>query len=260
MMHRNLRSILRSRRLVLSLLAVAACAFAAGAAQATTNYGDVIGTNVTFNDVTETSTFGDPEPLFGSPSGVGNQLLFFPANFSASSSGGGVDNTGAQLQTEIATNGPLDTIDSILLTEAGDTNLTGIGTAATGTFLGIGGVITVLEASGSAIAPVLIPFDDSDVVYSPSNFLDLPGNPGTTAWTASLAVDVASVVPNATKVMLSLDNNLTAASEGGTSALIQKKVESGPAVVITVIPEPGTFALVGGGLLGLAFRARRRRA
>jgi len=258
MMHRNPSPSVR--RLALSFLAVGACALVAGVAQATTNYGDVIGTNVTFNDVTETSTFGDPEPLFGSPSGVGNQLLFFPANFSASSSGGGVDNTGAQLQTEITANGPLDTIDSILLSEAGDSNLTGIGTAATGTFLGISGVITVLEDIGGAITPTFITFDDSDVVYTPSNLLDLPGNPGATAWTASLAVDIASVVPNATKVMLSLDNNLAAASEGGTSALIQKKAVSGPAVTITVIPEPGTFALVGGGLLGLAFRARRRRA
>jgi hypothetical protein len=45
-----------------------------------------------------------------------------------------------------------------------------------------------------------------------------------------------------TQVELQLNNLLQANSESGTSSLIQKKAVSGP--IITVIPEPGTAALV----------------
>lgn len=254
MMHRNLCP----SRAVLSLLSLGACVLAAGAAQATTSYADVIGTNVSFTSIQETSTFGDPEPLFGAPSGTGNQLLFFPANFSANASGaGGIDQTGSQLQLEISANGPLDTLDELLFTEFGDTDLSGTGTDATGTFVALSGFVTVTETLSGAITPVVIPFVGT---FSPSDTLDLLTNPGTTVWSGTFSVDIAAAVANATKATLSLDNDLYAFSEAGTSASIQKKVASGPAITITVIPEPGTFALLGGGLLGLAIRARRRRA
>mgnify|MGYP006908244666 CR=1 FL=1 len=234
---------------------------AAASASATATSSDYTGTNFDFTGIQETSTFGDPEPLFGAPTGSGNQLLFFPTNFTASAGGGSFDQTGAQLQLMVQALGPLDTIEAFSLTEAGDTSLFGSGTGATGTFIGLGGTITVLEDIGGVL-PVaqIITFDDSDVVYSPSNVFTLPSDPGTTGWTASLYVDIAAIVPNATKIQIGFDNNLSAFSEVGTAASIQKKAVSGPTIVLEVIPEPGTFLLVATGLIALAIPARRNRA
>ena len=119
----------RSRAL-LSLIAAIGLGFAQAAA-ATTTYPDHVGGNVSFTGIQETSTFGDPEPLFGAPTGAGNSLHFFPASFSASSAGGGFDQTGSQLQLNISANTALDTILFVNITEFGDALLTGVGTAAT---------------------------------------------------------------------------------------------------------------------------------
>ena len=247
----------RTRALSIGLALAATLLFAAQS-NATTAYPDYVGPNIGFTGIQETSTFGDPEPLFGAPIGLGNQLLFFPANFSASSAGGaGVDQTGSQLQAQISAVGPLDTIDTINITEFGDAVLTGIGTAATGTFASMAGFITVLEDISGPITPVQIPFVG---VFSPSDLLTLPGDAGTTLWSATVSIDVASVVPNATVAFLSYDNNLVASSEAGTSSLIQKKVVDGPAVIVDVIPEPGTAVLVGSGLILLGIRSRRNSA
>ncbi len=246
------------RRSVLGLvLLLTVISVVAAPALATTIHGDFIGTDIDFLGVQETSTFGDPEPAccFGAPIVVGNQLLFFPASFSASSAGGGVDQTGAQLQSTVMTNTLLGIITTITIDEFGDALLTGSGTAATGTFASLAGFVTVLETLSGPIAPVIIPFTGT---FTPSDFLGLPADLGTTLWTGHATIDVGSVVPNATKVFLSIDNNLVAASEAGTSALIQKKVVSGPGFVINVIPEPNTAILLCMGLIGLATQRRRR--
>jgi hypothetical protein len=83
---------------------------------------------------------------------------------------------------------------------------------------------------------------------------------GTSLWNGSVVVDVESIVANATKVQLSLDNDLYAYTElAGNVAKIQKKVVDGPSIIIGVIPEPGTILLLGGGLLAMGIRARSRR-
>lgn len=235
------------------------------AAFATTVYSDVVGSSVSFTGIQETSTFGDPEPLFGAPTGVGNQLLFFPSNFSASSAGDGinpgpVDQTGSQLQLTISGNSPTDTIDTLLITEYGDTSLTGTGTSSTGTSLQMSGQLTVLADTTGAIAPVVIPWSGT-FTPSASGLFDLVTNPGTTLWSGSVSIDVASYLApgqHATVAQLSYDNALYAFSEANSSATIQKKVVSGPAVTIQVVPEPATGLLLAGGLIALGLRARRR--
>lgn len=239
---------LRAPFLVLTLVVALA---AAPIASATTFYPDYSGSTIDFTGINETSSFGDPEPLFGAPTGVGDSLLFFPSTFLASTAGGGVDQTGSLLNlTMTATGG--NTIDTFTITEFGDATLSGAGTAGTGTFASLAGFATVLATTGGPIVPVIIPFVG---VFAPSDTLTLPTDPGTTIWTASAFIDVASVVPDATLIELQFDNNLFAFSEASSSATIQKKVVGGPAVVITV-PEPATAALLFVGLLGIRARSR----
>jgi hypothetical protein len=233
---------------------------------ATTNYPNYFGPNVSFTGMQETSTFGDPEPIFGAPTGSLDQLLFFPTNFTASTSGaGGYDEIGSQFQATITATATNATIDILLIDEFGDATLTGpTGTGGTGVFANMAGFVTVLEVNGVAVSPTVIGFNagaSQNGSFTPGNLgttgLSLPGNAGSSLWSGSVSVDVASVVPNATKVALSFDNDLYAYTEAAAnSAKIQKKVVDGPAVLITVIPEPGTFGLLSLGLAALAIRRR----
>ena len=241
---------------VASLLAGAGVLLvAAPSAQALTAYTDVLGPYVNFTGIQESSSYGDPEPLFDQPVGGLDSLLFFPPNFNANSAGGGIDSTGSQLQLLISTSNPLATIDQVLIEEFGDATLLGFGGASTGAQITMSGFLTVQETLSGPIAPVVIPWVG---VFTQDLFL-LPGDSGVTIWSGSALIDVASVVPNATKAFLSFDNDMFAASEASTSSKIQKKVVDGPAVIITVIPEPSTFALLGGALAALSIRARGRR-
>ena len=58
------------------MLSLAMLLLAAGMAGATVSHPDYFGPNYSFTSIQETSTFGDPEPLFGAPLGVGDSLLF----------------------------------------------------------------------------------------------------------------------------------------------------------------------------------------
>jgi len=272
----------RGRILLLSLLVVFASMLASQPAFATNTYTSYFGTSVSFTNIQETSNLGDLELppsstgtcCFGAPTGLGDALLFFPTDFTASAAGaGGYDPTGAQLQTLITATGPGATIDQIYLSEFGDATLLGpAGTGGTGVFASMAGFVTVLEVNGVGVTPTIISFNAGgpnpfgvtgaftpvaigDGTFSRPTFI------GTSIWTGLVTIDVEAIVPNATKVQLSFDNDLYAYTElTGNIAKIQKKVVDGPSIIIGVVPEPGTFALLGGGLLALAIRARSRRA
>ena len=268
----------RGRSLLLPLLVVCGSLVAGREALATNTYPNYLGASVSFTSIQETSNLGDPElppagpPLgtccWGAPAGVGDLLQFSPLTYSAQASGaGGYDGTGAQLQTLITATGIGATIDQIYLSEYGDAALSGpTGTGGTGVLASMAGFVTVLEVSGVAVTPTVISFNAagpnpfgvtgafSDPALGAGTFA-LPGNAGLTSWSGLVSIDLASIVPNATKVQLSFDNDLYAYSEAeGNSALITKT-----SIIIGVVPEPGTFALLGGGLLVLALRARARR-
>ncbi|MGH0034136.1 MAG: PEP-CTERM sorting domain-containing protein [Myxococcota bacterium] len=261
---------------VLRLLAASLLLAPSAALAVTIDHGVLAGTNVTFSGpdagpglpdecqggVCETtSSSGDPDVLWGAPSVSGDDLLFTPAAFLAEASGaGGYDYTGSQLQTIITSNGGGFTLDTLNITEFGDATLLALpppGTGGTGTFVSMAGFVTVTETLSGPITPVVIPFTGS---ISPSDLLSLPGDFGTTLWSGSVSVDIASVVPDATEVILSLDNDLYAYSDAvGSSAKIQKKVVNGPSVVVSV-PEPGMLSMLGSGALVSMLLGRRRRS
>ena len=205
------------------------------------DYGSFSGPTVTFGDpsgtgVTEqTQTAFDPDVLYGAPLLLGDQLLFFPTQFGSSTTGGGSDSTESLLSMQITGNGPLDAVSMISLTDFGDTVLSGTGTNATATTVSLTGKVTVLEDIFGPIVPVVINFSGT---FGPTDAFDLPTNPGATNWSGNVMIDVASVIPNATVVVLELTNLLTSNSEVSSSATITKKVVSGPVVAIEVLPEP----------------------
>jgi hypothetical protein len=273
--------LVRARNLKLPLLALLVSLAAGDAAFATNTYPSYLGVSVSFTNIQETSTQGDPELppagagtcCFGAPVGSGDQLLFFPTDFTATATGpSAIDTTGAQLQTLITATGPGATIDQVLISEFGDLTLLGGVDSGTGVFASMVGFVTVLEVNGIAVAPTVIAFnagganpfgvtaaftpgDVGDGDYHRANY-----GAGTAVWDGQVVVDVQTIVPNATKVQLSLDNDLYAyTAANGITAKIQKKVVSGPSIIIGVIPEPSTALLLGGGLLAMAIRARGRR-
>ena len=73
--------------------------------------------------------------------------------------------------------------------------------------------------------------------FAPVRHFALPANFGVTNWSGSMSVDIAAVVPLATKVTLSVDNTLTSNCAPGASAVtVQKKSVSGPTVALMVNP------------------------
>lgn len=208
---------------LLALISIMIIASPAALAQVKINYGDFIGTDVAFLNVTETNHQPPPEPavLWGVPTVNGNGMQFYPQTFSATSVGSDVDQAGSQLQMQISTSGP-STLNLITIEEFGDLDLSGIGTGQTGTYASMSGFVTVTETTGGPIAAEIIPFTG---VFTPTDLSALPGNLGHALWKGNVVVDIGAAVPNATRAMLSFDGDLTASSDAaGTTALIQKKV------------------------------------
>lgn len=227
----------------LATLLSSAALLAAPGAVATVNYGDFLGTDVDFLQVSETTTsVGDPEPLLEAPTlgGTGTQLLFSPSAFVSSCIGPSTsDTTSTNLTTTIAAQTGVH-IETISLMAAGDTTLLQFppfGDASTNSAVTLSGTATVTETTSGPIAPVMIPFSG---VFTPGDTFSLPGNFGTSNWSGSIDVDVISSVALATVVELSLDNALDTNCGVGLgvppTALMQNKDLSGPTVALLVNP------------------------
>lgn len=217
------------------------------------NYGDFMGTTVTYVGVSEDSNSGDTPPLFGPPTVSGDSLDFNPVGFSASASGaGGNDITDGNLQFMIVAK-PGYAINSVNLNEAGDTSLAGFGTDATWTSVTGTGVLNINEVDGVGISAISVPIS---MTFAPSGGTyglasDFGGGPGgTIAWSGGVLLNVnaaltANQIPfvaGATKISINIDNTLTALSQAGTFALIAKKDFGGLSVTVNV-PEPASVAL-----------------
>lgn len=242
----------------ISIIPLAAVILPSAALAASLNYGDKIGADIIYRQVSEDSVT-DPVPLYGNPTVSGNALLFTPTNFGAFASNGSIDLTDSTLTTSIEAKQDRR-IKQIAFAEAGDYTLIGInGTAGTSAIVRAPYYVRVVEVDGNPIAPVLY---TSSLSFTPSNGdYYLPGDAGSgVTFTGSTLIDVdailagAGIQGEATKVLFSMNNQLIATSEQGTISFIKKKTADG-VTITTVVPEPASLTAVG----ALALLVRRRR-
>ncbi len=259
-----MKSSRRSICVALCALGVAVVCLVGGPAQAAfINYGDHHGSTVSFLDVTEASVT-DPPPLFGPPTVSVDTLSFTPQGFGAFGMGGAVDLTDGQLTTTLAAK-PGQWITEILITENGDFSLAGTGTSMTYVEIDLMAILRVTEVNGSPITPVLAAVSiDVLPAATPDGKFTLPDFPGLTqSWSGQATFNVDSFLASkgisghATRIDLTFDNTLFAASEAGTAALIMKKMVD---ITPTTVPEPGGLVLLGMASLMIGLRPRRRKS
>jgi hypothetical protein len=234
-------------------------------------HGNRIGTTVDYIGIQEESGTDPiqgsaPGPgLFGAPTIGGDTLDFNPQNFvAATTAAGGSDQTDSNLQFMIVAH-PGKSIQSIFFTESGDTGLSGFtGDAATevDAFFNV----EIAEVNG---VPVSFNVPQQQMIFAPNGGayqLSVVGGPiFNSGWNGSILVDLGPTIAlngitgRVTKVNVSIDNRLTAASSAGASAFIQKKDADGLIITTNVVPEPASAAIA---LLAVALGgslARRRR-
>jgi hypothetical protein len=275
------RAIHRHCRMLISLASALVVVAAAGQSQAAQiNYGTHMGVHVTYVNITEDSGASEPLPLFGAPTVTGDSIDFNPIGFDASSSNGGADITAANLVFMITAKSG-SRIQSLILNESGNTTLAGNvtpGSMDTATAVFASGVVDIHEVDFQGINHISVPFA---LTFSPSGgtyFLGTDGGGGPifhTQWSGSVTIPIEQILiangfnitpgqidpdSGATKISVNLDNVLSAVSQPGTSALINKNDFGGLTIRVNVpgepggdreIPEPHGLTLAALGLLSL---------
>jgi len=220
------------------------------------NFSDASGT-VSFLNVSD--SFG----LYQAPTVNVNTLNFSPNLFQTICTNGDCG-PGASISDTVVFQVDANAgqfIDDILLSEQGDTNLTEFLAGAIGVTTVTADVFIDIFEVNSVGIPVINAFA-SMVFTSGGSYSLADEGSGLHGWTGSLMIDLDAilaanaVVGSATLVEISISNTLTAFSEFGAIASIEKKDISG--LAITVVPEPGVALLMGLGLAVLASRAPKR--
>lgn len=227
------------KKTTLAVLGLAA-ALLSTAAQAIT----LVGTQVSYSF--DSADLG----LFGTASLSGDNLVFTPTIFEASTNGSHGSGPIAYQTMHITVSANTGyQLSSLSLTESGSYSLTGSASAF------VTGNITALDIEGTT--------DLEEIgTITPNAPFDVIGTP--TGWTANAGVILPATGWGGTdgvvnSIGLKITNQLYAASASGGTADIWKNVV-GLSVVTSPIPEADTYAmmLVGLGLVG--FMARRSRA
>lgn len=251
-------------------------------AQPPIEYGNIMGDDVTFVGVTETSVTENPYPaggLFGTPTVTGNSMDFNPVGFAAFAQDGSSDITDGQLVfMVVAKEG--QAVRSIKFNEAGLVTLVGSGDANTKASVDLSVFIDIQEVNGVGVNTVsFTPNDLPGPIFASEadGEWDLANNGNIQdPWSGMLFLDLETLLVNSpdrnfnfvpgtdriTKISVDLDNQLVAMSQagelaGGTQALIDKKDFF---TVIINVPEPASFAVALLGLMtGSLFVGRFRR-
>ena len=225
------------KHLAIALLVAMVVALTVPLAAASTNYGDYAGDTMSFYQVTEDSTTDPGAPLYGTPTIIGDTLLFPLTACGSFAYGGATDMTHGTLTTTIEAVAPNTFIGAIGFAEYGDVSLSGSGTAATFAKVTNSIVVDVKEIDGEPVSGVTFTVNSA---FSPSegdwNLAD-DGNQAGIQWQGVLYVDVDVALEafgyagcHANKVDITMSNNLDAGSEPGTYAYIRAKETDGIAI------------------------------
>jgi hypothetical protein len=206
-------------------------------------YNDVDTGAVLFSGISESSGT-DAGPLYGQPVYLSSNQLFFPTKFVSTASDGSVDSTIGDLNMTISAADGL-AIQSIIISEYGNYTLTGDGGAGT---------------SASILSSYNVGGQNGTIDMSPRNTYNLyKDNQGTDAFDGSVTLDFSGL--GIDELSFFLSNDLATTSEAGTTATIQKTLESNQVLVeiyTAPIPIPGAVWLLGSGLLAVAGLRRRK--
>lgn len=207
------------------LVCAAVCGMASNA-WALISWSNPSGTAISFS----WSGGGSDTALFGSPTIIGDSFVFFPSQFRAESTNGVADSTYDRLEVDLTALAGKN-ITGIRITEYGDYGILSSGSVQVSGglfFTNIGNTGTGIIATASLASNPVSPITSGS------------GN-----WTATATISGLDW----TKAKFIMNNNLQATSAAGSTSFIEKKVGQA-AVVITIIPEPATIALLAlGGIL-----------
>ena len=228
-----------------------------------TNYGNFEASTVWYNQVSEMTDegkYGAPNISTGS-----DAMTFTPLGLVAESAGGGSTVNTAMITVDVQSK-PTKSIDGFYFYELGLYTLEGTGTDATLADVSAEFTLTVTEVDHSpyTLAPV-----DFSMTFSPNpdGTFEFAGSNEQDSWNGQATIFLDSIldaqlgsgnyISGATGVTLELKNILTAQSEAGTSALIQKTFDGGLTYTVDVIPEPASAVLLVGAASLLTFIRRK---
>jgi hypothetical protein len=239
-------------------------------------HSNVVGTHVTYGQISENSTTNNGATLYGQPTASGDTAAFDWSALGVWQINEGdplpamIDGT---LRVSVAANSPGIGITKLGFVENGDYRLFNNASKGGSAFASIDfsmPVAEIREVDGHALAtPITISTaymtpPSGNMAFTNDGLFELsPGSfKNTGVFSGTLSLDVAGALAaagqhgKATLVMLEFDNTLFANGDLGTTSYIKKK---GLTLSATTTPEPSALLLLGIAVSGLAAYGRRQR-